>query len=176
MISRFLLSTALVGTIAISSVSCDTNAFAVNKDFSGGTISLAVPPSAEPGEVAIIKEGVETKLRQSLEDFDISEDQLKKVGVKSVVARIIDPNNEYSFDNLTNIMLVFRSTEMGDVEIASLPDAEGTEAELIIADSELKEFLLSDSFDAVLTGVSNAGVSEGVMAEIDVTYEITAGL
>ena len=174
MFSRLLLFCALVSSVALTS--CDTEGLAINKDFSGGTIELAVPSSAEPGELAIIKKDVETKLRQSLEDFDISEDRLKKVGVKSVVARINDPSGEFSFDNLTDVMLMFHSDELGDIEIATMPNADGTEAEFVVADSELKEFLLSDKFDAVLTGVSNKGVSEGVMAEVDVTYEITAGL
>ncbi|MFK8056902.1 MAG: hypothetical protein AB8F78_12340 [Saprospiraceae bacterium] len=174
MISRLFLFCALLGSVALTS--CDTEGLAINKDYSGATIELAVPASADAGAVAITKEGVETKLRESLEDFDISEDRLQAVGVKDVVARINDPSGEFSFANLTNVTLMFHSDELGDIEIASMPNADGTEATFVVADSELKEFLLSDKFDAVLTGESDRGVPEGVIAEVDVTYEITAGL
>jgi len=71
---------------------------------------------------------------------------------------------------------MFHSEELGDIQIASMPNAVGTEATFVVADAELKDFLLSSAFDAVLTGESDKGVSQGVMAEVDITYEITAGL
>ena len=174
MISRLTLMCALI--CSISFVACDTEALTINKDFSGATIRLEIPATSEPGAVAIIEKDIETKLRQSLEDFDISEDRLRQVVVKTVVARIIDPNEDFSFDQLEDIVLKFYSEELGELTIANKAKPTGRESTFEIADAELKEFLLSDLFDAVLSGTSTQAIGEGVIAEIDVTYEITAGL
>ena len=175
MFSRTLLFSALLGG-SIAFTSCDVDGLAVNKDFSGATIELPVPASPQGGEVSIVKQDIETNFRQSLEDFDISTDRVKAVGVKSVVARIMDPSDEFTFENLTDLALTFESAELGDIMVASLPNASGTEATFVVEDADLKEFLLSDKFNAVLTGMSDIGVSQGVMAEVDVTYAISAGL
>jgi len=175
MISRTLLFTTLLGG-SIAFTSCDIEGLAIDQDFSGATIVLDVPASPEGGDVSIVKEDIETNFRQSLEDFDISTDRVKQVAVKTVIARITDPSNAFSFDNLKDVALNFQSEELGAVLVASLPDATGTEATFIVEDADLKEFLLSDKFNALLTAASDSGVAEGVKAEVDITYEISAGL
>lgn len=173
MISR-LIFIALAACVTLTS--CDTDILTINRDFESATIRMEVPATDMAGPVTISHEGIVTDLRQKLVDFDISEDQLRGVGVKKVVATINDPAGNFTFDDLTNVTLVLTNESLGNVTIANLPDGTGTTAELEIANAELKEYLLSDTFDAVLSGTSSEGIGADVTVAIDVTYTLTGGL
>jgi len=174
MFSRLLLFCTLIGSVALTS--CDIEGLDINKDFDGATITLDVPASEAAGPVAIKQEGIETGLKQSLKEFEISEDQLRQVVVKTVSAKMIDPSEDFDFSNLKDVTLKFSSEELGESILASLDQGSGTEATFEISDSDLKDFLLSEKFDAILVGTSDQGIGENVKAEVSVTYAITAGL
>lgn len=173
MISRLLLI-ALAASVTLTS--CDAELLKIARDFAATPIVIDVPATDEPGSVAVSREDIETELRGKLEDFDISEDQLKSVVVKSAVATINDPSGNLTFDDLKDMALVLSNETMGDVTIAKLPSGTGNTAEFDVEDTELKEYLLSDTFDAKLGATSSEAIGEGVTVSIKVDYSVTGGL
>ncbi len=167
---------ALFALATCAFVACDDDLVSIDRDFSGATLTYAVPSTDSAGAINITREDIDVDLRQQLDDFGISEDQLRAVMVQSVVATLNDPSGEFTFDDLSNASITITGGSLPAVQIANLPQGSGTTATFDVPEVEIKEYLLLDMFDASLSGTSSEAIGEEVTVDVDVTYQLTGGI
>lgn len=166
----------LVAAAAFLFVSCDEDFLTIDKSFDGATFTIDVPQADEPGAVSLRHDDVELNIQQRLDEYGVSEDNLRMIVVEAVEVTINDPANVFTFENLSNVALQVDNAALGAVTIADLASATGTTASLDVRDADIKAYLLSDQFSSILTGVSNSAIAAGVTVDVDVTYSLTGGL
>lgn len=160
-------------------INCDVIDDAINDltkfdiDYETEQSIIAIPLTGIP---VSFTSDIETEFESKLENNNTNSDLIESVKLKGLTIKVISPNGG-NFNFLKQIQIFISAENLEEVEVANLFDITNTNVNslnLDIINTELKNYLIKDTFKLRILATADETTSETYNIEFIKTFEIDA--